>query len=87
MHIIRTAETPALSILKVEGRIVSEWVGVLANESLALLQQSRSVVLDFSGVQYIDARGLETLKQIQTCNVRIVNCPALIQDMLNEEVF
>jgi hypothetical protein len=84
LRITRIGETPSQVTLKLEGRIASEWVSVAA-ESLSMLEQCRIVLLDFADVQYIDRHGIETPKQILKVNLRIVNCPPLIREMLNEQ--
>ena len=85
LRITRIGETPSQVTLKLEGRIVSEWVSVLAAESLSMLERCRTVLLDFADVQYIDRHGIETLKQILKVNLRIINCPPLIREMLNDQ--
>jgi anti-anti-sigma regulatory factor len=40
------------------------------------------VVLDFSGVTFIDGRGLEMLNRIARANLEIVNASLLVADLL-----
>jgi anti-anti-sigma regulatory factor len=71
--------------LKVEGRIVSQWVALLEHECLLLRQKKQYVVLDFSSVTFIDSQGLEMLKQLLSQKIKIINCPAYILETLNYE--
>ena len=70
--------------LRVEGQIVSKWVAELERETKRLLQSERRVVLDFAGVKFIGSQGAEMVKRITTDNVEIINCSALIKDLLIE---
>lgn len=85
LRITKTLESRSLVTLKVEGRIVSEWVPVLKEECLRALRERQQVRLDLSDVSFIDRRGAEMLKQIESENLQIINCPALIQDLLTAE--
>lgn len=69
--------------LTVEGRIVSEWVTVLEQECLKWLQAKPAVLLDFSGVTFIEHNGVAMLKRIASPNLRLINCSALIAELLN----
>jgi anti-anti-sigma regulatory factor len=69
--------------LKVEGRIVSEWVTVLEQECLKWLRVKPEVLLDFSEVTFIEHNGVAMLKRIASPRLRLINCPALIEMLLN----
>ena len=69
--------------LKVEGEIVSEWVTVLEHECLKWLQAKPEVLLDFSKVTCIGHNGVVMLKRIVSSSLRLIQCPALIHEMLN----
>lgn len=76
------AEGLSLATLKLEGRVVSDWVAPLEHECVRALGESRKVVLDFSGVTFIDGRGLEMLNRIARANLEIVNASLLVADLL-----
>jgi ABC-type transporter Mla MlaB component len=82
LRITRMAESPTHVTLKLEGRIVSDWVSVVERECLTALQKQRQVVLDLSEVTFIDGRGLEMLRQIASPHLQIINASALIEDLL-----
>ena len=69
--------------LKVDGRIASEWITLLEQECLKWLQAKREVLLDFSEVKFIEHSGVAMLKRIASPNLRLVNCSALIAELLN----
>lgn len=71
-------------ILKVEGKIVSDWVGVLEQECQAWLRQGCRVSLDFSLVSYIDNGGVQALKKMPN-HVRVSQASSVIADLLKGE--
>jgi len=85
LRITQIGESPSLATLKVEGRVVSDWVSVLEGESLKLLREKGIVVLDFSNVSFVDRQGVEALRRLRAGHVRIINCSPLIEDLLNGE--
>lgn len=80
LRLTNIAENDTSVTLKVEGEVVSDWSSLLETECLRCLATGRELVLDFSGVTLIDCRGVETLKRLQARNVKLINCPALIED-------
>lgn len=71
--------------LILEGRIVGDCVYYLENICLLYLDKdAREVFLDFSGVRYVEPRGVEMLKKLSILNLTIVNCPIFIEELLNE---
>ncbi len=83
LRITKVAENPSLVTMKLEGRIASDWVSLLENECLRFLEEKRKVVLDFSGVTFVDWRGVEMLGKISANNILVINCCPLIEDFLN----
>ncbi len=71
--------------LKLEGRIVSDWVALLENECLECLRKEQTVVLDFEAVTFIDCAGVAMLRKIATDSLRIVNACLLVEDLLRGE--
>ena len=72
--------------LKVEGRVIGEWVSELDRTCGSCLSQSRQVTLDMSDVTYIDRRGVETLKRILGGNVRLTGATLLVKALLGRQV-
>lgn len=58
LRLTPTSITPDQVVLKVEGWIADQGVGVLAQEVERLLDQSGNLVLDLRGVRFIDQEGL-----------------------------
>ncbi len=82
LRITKVPRQESLVTLKLEGQIASDWVEELESECLRLLQQQHSVTLDFAGVTFVDNCGITMLNRIRTDNLKIINCPALMRDLL-----
>jgi anti-anti-sigma regulatory factor len=82
LRITKMAESPAHVTLKLEGRIVSDWVSVVERECLTALEEKRQVILDVSEVTFIDRHGLEMLRQIASPHLQISDASALIGELL-----
>lgn len=81
LRITKVVESLTQVTLKLEGRIVSDWVSLLERECQTLLHEKQRVRLDFSEVTFIDGRGVEMLKRIAAENLQILNCSAFIEDL------
>jgi ABC-type transporter Mla MlaB component len=83
LRISRVAESPSLAAtLRVEGRVVAEWVPVLERECWLALQENGRVRLDLSAVTFIDGRGVAALRRLGANALEIINCPEFIEELL-----
>jgi anti-anti-sigma regulatory factor len=72
--------------LHVEGRIGSEWVGVLQEECGRVLRQSsRRLRLDLAAVTFVDPRGILALRWLRTEGIALVNAPPFIEALLESD--
>ena len=70
--------------LKLEGKILAEWVPLLEGECEKRLANHDRVVLDLSQVTFVDHSGIEMLQRVSTRSVSIVNGSAFIAELLDE---
>jgi len=82
LRISRAAESPSLATLRVEGRVVAEWVLVLERECRLALQENGHVRLDLSAVTFVDGRGVAALRRLCAKDLEIINCPEFIGELL-----
>ena len=83
LRISEVVDSGTETTLHVEGRIVSEWVGVLQEECWRVIQESsRRLRLDLGAVTFIDPRGLLALRWLTTEGVALINSPAFIDALL-----
>ena len=85
LRLTRTTRLPHGVILVLEGQIVAEWVGLLEEECLALLQTDQKVLLDLSMVSYVDRRAARLLRDLAGGSVTLINCPPLVADLIRED--
>ena len=86
LRITKLIETPFEVTLKLEGKIVSDWVELLEREIRTLLNEGRTVKLDCSGVKYVDERAVALLRSMAGRKLKIVNTTALIEDLMERRV-
>jgi anti-anti-sigma regulatory factor len=85
LRLTRTAIHTDRVLLKAEGSLVGEWVGLLEEECAELCGPERQVVLDLGDVSYLDRRAVRLLRDLQAGCLSIVNCPPLIEELLRED--
>ena len=69
--------------LKLEGKLSDQWVALLEGECRALLRHKKIVHLDFSGVDYMDERGVEMVRSLPHEHVKVLKTPSFIQGLLD----
>ena len=82
LRISRVAESSSLATLRVEGRVVAEWVPVLERECWLALQENGHVRLDLSAVTFVDSRGVAALRHLGANALEIINSPEFIEELL-----
>lgn len=85
LRLTRSTDLPGHVVLKAEGRLVAEWVRLLADECRALADRDGRLVLDLAGVSYLDQGAVRLLRSLAADNVSLVNCPPLVEELLAEE--
>ena len=71
--------------LKVDGRLVGPCISLLKQECLKNEKnKQKTVLLDLSGVSYIDSNGVKMLESIKDKNLQIINCPMFIEALLKD---
>lgn len=86
IRVTKIGEDPECVVLKVEGQIVSDWIPILESECLRWSASKDCLILDFSEVGFIDARGAEMIgrlnETLQKERLKIINCSPLIKELL-----
>lgn len=68
--------------LILEGEISAEWVQVLEQQCLGLLEQRHRVVLDFKNVTSVDRRGIQVLRRLSSLHCEFAGCSPVIANLL-----
>ena len=68
--------------MKIEGRIVSDWIHVVESECQKLLAQGKTLSLDLSGVNFVGAEGVLMIRRLIDQGCALANCPLFIHHVL-----
>ena len=82
LKITKIQESKRDVLLKLEGKITAEWAGLLDGECRVLLQEKKVVHLDCSHVDFIDARGVEVLRDLAQTHVILMSVPGYVKGLL-----
>ena len=83
LKITKIQESPSDVLLKLEGKITEQWAALLDGECRSYLRQKKSVCLDCSNVEYIDARGVEVVNNLPRKHVILISTPAFVTELLH----
>lgn len=84
LRITRLLDDPSQPRLRLEGRLVGDWVQVLEAE-VSSTEEPSQLALDLSGVDFADARALTLLQRLTRRGLKIVACSPLLLTLLGEE--
>ncbi len=70
--------------LEIEDRIVGPWFDELKRECKKCLVTQSKLVIDLSGVSFIDDRGVKALKRIVGDRTRLTGYSLFLSGLLNE---
>jgi anti-anti-sigma factor len=74
MRIFQAIEIDGSVVLRLEGKLRGQWVDELRQLSSEILQKpGTGLVLDLSEVSFIDADGLELLRELSSRHVSVSN--------------
>lgn len=83
LRITETFKDEKTVTLRLDGEISNAWVSELERPCLHYRDvENKIVVMDFSGVTFIDDNGVRMLEKIKDNRIRIINCSLFIQSLL-----
>jgi hypothetical protein len=85
LRITREEGSRSRATLRLEGRVVGEWVALLRRECSDLLRSSATVSLDLKGVGFVDRAGVEVLGRLSRAGVEIRCPPGPVASVLSGE--
>jgi ABC-type transporter Mla MlaB component len=68
--------------LRLDGRIIGQWIAVLRNSCEQVFQTDDRVILDLSGVSFADRDGVELLQQLEQRRASLVNCSPFLREQM-----
>jgi anti-sigma B factor antagonist len=84
---LATEKTPTESIIRCTGRITTETAAQLRETARSLISESKRLVLDFTGVNYLDSSGLGMIVGLSVsakksgCQLRCVNLSPRVKEI------
>ncbi len=85
LRIEKLSEDNATVTLKLDGRIVGQWVAILEEECTQVLKQRKKLILDCADVSFIGREGIEMLGKLKGKCVQCVHCSPFVQAILSLE--
>ncbi|MGC4099567.1 MAG: STAS domain-containing protein [Nitrospira sp.] len=82
LKITTVEENRTTVVLKLEGKITEQWAVLLDGECRAFLRTQKTLLLDCAGVNFIDAQGIQVLKNLSLKEVRIIGAPGIVTELL-----
>jgi len=85
LRITRLPERQDLPCLRVEGRLVGDWVHLLEAEIQLVQVQTKALELDLAAVEFADSRALSLLHEVAGRGVKLVGCSPLLASLLESQ--
>jgi ABC-type transporter Mla MlaB component len=82
LRITRQEASRERATLRLEGRLVAEWAGLLERECSALHRSGRAVRLDLTRVGFVDRAGIEALARLSRQGAEILCGPGTVASVL-----
>jgi ABC-type transporter Mla MlaB component len=70
------------TILRLDGRLVSQWIEILRASCEQAIKDNGSLILEMSGVSFADHEGLRLLRQLNEQQVALVHCSPFLREQL-----
>jgi anti-anti-sigma regulatory factor len=82
LKITKTEENGTTVVLKLEGKVTERWASLLDGECRAVLRNQKTLLLDCAGVNFLDAQGVDVLRNLRLNNVTIIGAPGIVTELL-----
>ncbi len=82
LKITKIEENGTTVVLKLEGKIMEQWAVLLDGECRAFLRNHKTLLLDCAGVNFLDGRGIDVLKNLSLNEVTIIGAPGFVTELL-----
>jgi anti-anti-sigma factor len=82
LKITKIQESRSDVLLKLEGKITAEWATLLDSECRSFLRQEKTLYLDCSHVDFIDASGVKVLNNLPRTQVTLISAPGYVTELL-----
>jgi anti-anti-sigma regulatory factor len=84
LRIVPLSSGDGALLLRVEGRLQDAWVPLLHEECDRSLAAGARLALDLQHLRYVDVAGRLVLRRLRGLGVPLLNCPPLIEALLED---
>ncbi len=70
--------------LRLDGRLISQWVGLLRSSCEQGLHKGGRLILDLAGLSFADHEGVRLLLQLEQQKVTIINCSPFLREQIKQ---
>jgi len=82
LKITKMEENGMTVVLKLEGKVTEQWATLLDGECRTFLRNHKALLLDCAGVNFLDARGVDVLRNLPLNQVTIIGAPGIVTELL-----
>ena len=86
LRITEIPEDDKTITFKLEGKLIGVWITYLDRKCAYRKKKGYTVVLDFSGVTFIERKGVSMLERIKDGRMKAVNCSPFIRSILSKVI-
>lgn len=72
--------------LLLEGQISNHGVEITRESCEQVLKKGGHLILDMSGVSFVDRTGIALLRKLQQQNVELINCSPFLKEQLKDPI-
>jgi len=73
-------------VLRLDGRLVTEWVEILRTSCEQAFSSGEPLSLDMGGLSFSDHEGIKLLLQLQQRQVMLINCSPFLREQLKQSI-
>ena len=85
LKITRLTRNGRRSTIKLEGEILASWVDAVRDACRKRGRRSARPLLDLAAVTYVDAAGVQLLRDLMAEGVEIASCSSFVGELLRME--
>jgi hypothetical protein len=71
--------------LRLDGSLVSEWIGVLRSSCEQVFRDDGHLILDLAGLSFSDYEGVKLLQHLEQQQVAFINCSPFLREQLKQK--
>lgn len=71
-----------VAMLRLEGQVKGPWVEALRTSCEHMLARGKGLILDLSGVSFLDMEGVALCRHLRAQNVALVHCSPFVAEQL-----